>query len=92
MVKMTTKVINKLGIHARPASELTLKAKEFSSTIVLKNLSTNEQKEINAKYIMLIMAASIAKDNVIEVSAQGEDQEQAVKAIVGLFELGFSEE
>ena len=91
MYKETTKVINKLGIHARPASDLTIKAKEFTSEITIKKLDDPEAKEINAKSIMKILAASITKGCRVEISATGEDEKQAVMEIVKLFESGFSE-
>lgn len=91
MYSEKTKIINKLGLHARPASNLTLKAKEFSSAIVIKNLSSPEAQAINAKTVMKIMAASIKMGSTIEISADGEDEQQAVKELVKLIESGFSE-
>jgi len=91
MYSETTKVINQLGLHARPASNLTLKAKEFSSAIEIKNLSNPDTKAINAKTIMKLMAASIKKGATIEITANGEDEQQAVKELIKLFESGFSE-
>ena len=91
MYTETTKVINQLGLHARPASDLTRKAKEFTSAIVIKNLSNPEAKTINAKTVMKILAATIKKGCMVEITADGEDEQEAVKALVQLFELGFSE-
>ena len=91
MYTETTKVINKLGLHARPASDLALKAKEFSSIITIKNLSNSEAKAINARAMMKILATSIKMGCIIEISAEGDDEQQAVKDIVKLFESGFSE-
>ena len=91
MYSEKTKIINQLGLHARPASNLTLKAKEFSSAIVIKNLSSPETQAINAKTVMKIMAASIKMGSTIEISADGEDEQQAVKELVKLIESGFSE-
>ena len=92
MYTETTKVINKLGIHARPASDLTLKAKEFNSGITIRNLSNPNAKDINAKLIMKILAASISMGSTLEISADGEDEVQAVKALIAIIESGFSEE
>ena len=91
MYTETTKVINKLGLHARPASDLALKAKEFSSTITIKNLSNPEAKAINARAMMKVLATSIKMGCIIEIAAEGNDEQQAVKEIAKLFESGFSE-
>ena len=91
MYTETTEVINQLGIHSRPASDLTLKAKEFNSVITIKNLNNQEAKAINAKTIMRVLAASITKGCKVEISADGNDEQQAVKELVKLFESGFSE-
>ena len=91
MYTETTKVINQKGLHSRPASDLTLKAKEFSSAITIKNLNNPDAKAINAKTVMRVLAASITLGCEIEISADGEDEQQAVKELVKLFESGFSE-
>jgi Phosphotransferase System HPr (HPr) Family len=92
MVTVTTKVINKLGIHARPASNLTLKAKEFESEITIKNLSAKNPIPVNAKSIMKILVASITTGSLVEISAEGKDEQKAVDELITLFEEGFSEE
>ena len=91
MYTETTKVINKLGLHARPASDLALKAKEFSSVITIKNLSNPEAKAINARAMMKLLATSIKMGSTVEISAEGDDEQQAVKELTKLFESGFSE-
>ena len=91
MYSETTEVINQLGLHARPSSDLSLKAKEFNSVITIKNLSNPESKKINAKTMMKVLAASITMGSAVEISAEGEDEQQAVKELIKLFESGFSE-
>jgi len=91
MYSETTKVINKSGIHARPASELALKGKKYASIITIKNLSSADPRPINVRSIMKVLAASISGGSSVEISAEGEDEQQAVKGIVSLFESGFLE-
>jgi len=91
MVTLNTEVINKLGIHGRPAANLTMKAKEFESAITIKNLSADNPIPIDAKAIMRIMAAAIKNGNQVEISAEGSDEEQAAQSLVELFETGFGE-
>lgn len=77
MAKFTAKVIDPIGIHARPASELTKIANSFSSDIKI----ISKGKEGNAKSIMNIMALGIKKDDEITIEANGGDAEEAISKI-----------
>lgn len=77
MAKFTAKIIDPIGLHARPASELTKIASTFASEI--KVISGG--KEGNAKSIMNIMALGIRKDNEIIIEAIGPDAEEAIEKI-----------
>ena len=83
-------IVNKTGLHARPASVLTMKAMEYKSFIAIKNLDNEKEKLINAKSIMKILAASITVGTNIEISAEGEDERMAVEELVKLVESGFA--
>jgi phosphocarrier protein HPr len=79
---------NRAGIHARPASQLVQLANTFSSSITIEK----DSERINAKSIMGIIALGATYNTVLRVSAEGQDEEQAVAAIERLFENKFSEE
>lgn len=70
-------IIDPIGLHARPASELTKVASSFTSDIKIIVGS----KEGNAKSIMNIMALGIKKDDEIMIEANGSDEEEAIKKI-----------
>jgi phosphocarrier protein len=91
MLSSIVQVTNKTGMHARPASDLTLKAKEFSSSIIIRNLALEPPVDINAKSMVKIMAGKIKKGDYVEIIAEGEDEKQAVEALAGLFASGFGE-
>jgi len=79
---------NRLGIHARPAAKLAKIANEFESTIrVMK-----DGLEVNGKSIMGIMMLAAAQGNVIQVEAEGPDEEDAIRALGDLIENKFEEE
>ena len=68
---------NRLGIHARPAAKLAKAANQFESTVrVMK-----DGLEVNGKSIMGIMMLAAAQGNVIEVEAEGPDEEEALRAL-----------
>jgi phosphocarrier protein len=88
---MTEKVVtisNRAGIHARPAAVLVQTAKDFQANIYFEKGSNR----INGKSIMGILTLAAAYKTDLKIIAEGEDEEQAVEAIVRLFESNFEEE
>jgi len=88
LVERKIEVINKLGLHARPAAMLVQKASKFKSEIKIKK----EDIEANAKSILSVMMLAAEVGSFVIVKAEGEDEEQAVEAIAKLFEEKFGEE
>jgi len=88
MIKKELKIINELGIHARPAGMLANTASRFSCDIKL----LKDGMEINAKSIMGIMTLAAAGGSVIAVIAKGKDEAEAVQALTELFARKFDEE
>ncbi|MCK4403588.1 MAG: HPr family phosphocarrier protein [candidate division Zixibacteria bacterium] len=88
MVERKIQVINKLGLHARPAAMLVQKASKFKSEIKIKK----EDIEANAKSILSVMMLAAEMGSFVIVKAEGEDEEQVVEAIAKLFEERFGEE
>lgn len=88
MTEKTVKIINRAGIHARPAAVLVQAAKEFSANIYLER----GENRINAKSIMGILTLGAAYGSELKVIAEGEDEKEAVEAFVHLFETKFEEE
>jgi phosphocarrier protein len=68
-----------------------MKAKEFSSSIIIRNLDLEQPVDINAKSVVKIMAGKIKKGARLEIAAEGEDEKQAVDALSALFASGFGE-
>lgn len=90
MYSRKTTIINRSGLHARPASDLTLKAKEFASEITIVNLD-KEPLDINVKSILKVLAAAIPMGARVEIRAEGNDEREAVDTLVQLIEAGFGE-
>ncbi len=82
------KIINKLGLHARPAALLVQVASKFDSVI---EFEANGIK-VNGKSIMGVMMLAAAYGNELVVIAKGEDAEHAVAAIEELINRKFDEE
>lgn len=69
------------GIHARPATLLVQTASRFSSDIQLEY----KDKKVNLKSIMGVMSLGIGKGAIITISADGNDEEEALSSIQELF-------
>ncbi len=77
---MTSKVIVvglKTGLEARPAALLVQLANEFKSDIRI----VYEEKKVNAKSIMGVMSLGLAEGEPVAVSADGEDEKEAMEKI-----------
>lgn len=75
-------VKDELGIHARPAGLLVAEAKKFNSKIMVKK----EDREVDATRIMSVMALGVKKDQMVTVTVEGEDENEAFAAIKKFFE------
>ncbi len=78
-------VKNRAGIHARPASSIVNLASKFKSEIYLQK----NGEVINAKSIMGLITLGIHYNDKVKVLAEGEDEQQALEAIVNLIERPF---
>lgn len=78
MYKKEVLILDKHGLHARPASTLVQTASKFISDITLEV----NGKTLNAKSIIALLSASIKYNSRIVISAKGEDEIQAVEALV----------
>ena len=89
MVKKTFKITCETGIHARPATTLVNVVMGFKSDVTLCAL----KKEVDFKSIMGVMSLGIYSGTVVEVKAEGSDEEEAVKAIADkIVSLGLGKE
>ena len=91
MVSAQTTIINATGLHARPASQFVSAAKEFTSAITIKNVD-KDTAPVNAKSIMMILAAGLGCGTKVEVACNGDDEQAALDALVALIDSGFGEE
>ncbi|WP_039230759.1 HPr family phosphocarrier protein [Bacillus thermotolerans] len=82
MVEKLTEVQLKTGLHARPAALFVQEANRFSSEIFLEK----DGKKVNAKSIMGIMSLAINRGSEVTLSAEGSDEEEAVKVLAEFIE------
>jgi phosphocarrier protein len=88
MVEKEVTIKNRAGIHARPAALIVQTANKFDSQISFEK----EDDRINGKSIMGIITLGAGYKTTLKVIAEGEDEVEAVEAIVALFENRFEED
>lgn len=77
MLEKTFKVVDPLGIHARPATILVQSANKFVSEIKLEI----ESKVVNLKSIMGVMSLGLDQGAVFKLQIDGRDEEEALQKI-----------
>jgi phosphocarrier protein len=87
MYTQKAKVVNEVGLHARPATFFIQKANEFKSTIWVEM----GDRRVNAKSLLGILSLGIVGGLEITIIAEGGDEEQAVNTLKHLVESGFED-
>ncbi len=88
MIHRIFKIINKLGLHARPAAIFVQKAGKYRSDITV---SKNGQR-VSGRSIMGLMMLAAGKGSEIEIIANGPDEKEMVKDLGEFIEKKFDEE
>ena len=87
MIKTTTTINNKLGLHARASAKLTKLAGSFESEVFM---SRNDRR-VNAKSIMGVMMLAAGIGTAVELEVDGADEETAMAALIALINDKFGE-
>ena len=87
-VEIEVEVLNKLGLHARPAAMLVRQAMGSQSEVFFEK----DGERVNAKSIMSIMGFAASKGTFIKIIADGPDAEVTVDSLANLFKDKFGEE
>jgi phosphocarrier protein HPr len=88
MQRRDVEIVNKLGLHARPSARLTQLVSSFKSNVFM----SRNGRRINAKSIMGVMMLAAAKGSTITLETEGDDEVEAMEALVDLIASGFGEE
>ena len=86
--RATVRIVNRLGLHARPAAHFVRLAARFVSDIYV----VRDSMEVNGKSIMGVMMLAAEQGAEVEIRAEGEDAQMAVEELVALVERGFDED
>lgn len=88
VIKKELTVLNKLGIHARPAALFVKVASKFACEITVEK----DGESVNGKSIMGLMMLAAAQGSKLRLTAAGDDAEDALRHIEELFVKKFNED
>jgi phosphocarrier protein HPr len=88
MIETQVTIINKLGLHARAAAKLVSTASAFGSRIKVGY----PDKMVDGKSIMAVMMLAASKGTELLLQVEGDDQEQALEAVLDIINRRFDEE
>jgi len=87
MPERTVQIVNKNGIHARPAAEIVKLAAKYKSDITV----VRDDLEVNGKSIMGVMMLAAECGSTVELRAEGPDASEALEALTNLIAGKFGE-
>lgn len=87
MIKATTTINNKLGLHARASAKLTRLAGSYPCEVWL----ARGERRVNAKSIMGVMMLAAGIGSTIEIDVNGEREQEAMEALLALIADKFGE-
>ena len=89
MVECGVTIVNRLGLHARAAAKLVRAATAFRSTLRL--VRADRSASADAKSILSVLMLAASRGTGLTITAEGEDEREALDALCGLIAGGFGE-
>ncbi len=87
MIKTTTTISNKLGLHARASAKLTKLAGSFPCEVWI----AKGERRVNAKSIMGVMMLAAGMGSEVTIDTEGDRAQEAMDAILALIADKFGE-
>jgi phosphocarrier protein len=87
VIEREAKIVNPLGMHARPAAELVKVASRFKAAVEVRK----DDVSVNAKSILGVMTLAAECGSSLFIKIDGEDAAEAMEAILALVADGFHE-
>lgn len=88
MIERRVKIINKAGLHTRPAATIVKMAAKYKCDFFIDR----DGMEINGKSIIGVMTLAAEVGSELVLRFDGVDEELAAEEIISYFERGFDEQ
>lgn len=87
MIERKVKIVNKLGMHVRPAATIVKLAAKYKCEFYI----SKQGMHINGKSIIGVMTMAAEMGTELTLSFDGVDEEEAAAEIIDFFNRGFDE-
>jgi phosphocarrier protein len=87
MITQKARIVNKLGLHARPSALLVSTASKYRSQVFF----TKNDLRVNGKSIMGVMMLAAEMGSQLQVEVDGPDEQEAMEALLEVIKSGFGE-
>ena len=87
MIEREVTVVNRAGLHTRPASMIVRQAAKFDAEFFIRK----DEYEINGKSIIGVMTLAAEQGSTLTLIFDGDDESEAAAAMEELFASGFGE-
>lgn len=88
MLREQIQISNQLGLHARASAKLTQLASNYSCEVWMERAD----RRVNAKSIMGVMMLAAGRGTTVTVETNGNDEKEAMVALLALITEKFGEE
>jgi phosphocarrier protein len=88
MLSQKIVIKNPSGLHMRPASNFVQLVTPFKSDV---SFTKGSDSKFNAKSLMKVLSAGVKTGDEIELFVDGEDEKEALEAIITAIESGLGE-
>ena len=88
MIRSTARIVNKLGLHARPSAQLVTVASKYKSECFF----SKGDLRVNGKSIMGVMMLAAEKGSELLIEVDGPDEKEAMAELLDVIASGFGEE
>lgn len=81
MIVQTIRILNRVGLHARPSAQIASAAEKFESQIQIKH----RDRTVNARGVVGILKLGVNAGEEIEVTISGDDEQEAYEKLTTIF-------
>ena len=89
MITFDTVIENEVGLHARPAAVFVQTAGRFTSQIKIRKVK-QDKPAVNGKSILHVLMLGVSQGETVEITVEGDDEEQAAAALQALIAADFA--
>lgn len=91
MVSQKVKILNPSGLHLKTATVLSNSILKYDALVQFQYEKNNVKGTVNLKSLLSIVAGGVRQGQEIEITCEGKDEKEALRAAVQAVESGLGE-